>query len=189
MISNLSSLSLAILGLIGRSPRSGYELRTLFEQTPLGRFSSSPGAVYPALRRLKTAELLNNSDEVAPRRKVLFELTRRGSTELCAELRAPITDRDVERRFHHLMLRFAFMDGNVDTNSISRFLADLEERSQQHLLSITNHRIKPSSNATDANGFCANQALQHGVFVYRANLNWIRQAKSAHLDHLAKGGS
>jgi len=49
----LSTLSLAILGLIAQQPQSGYDLRKVFSTTPMGHFSSNPGAIYPALRRIE----------------------------------------------------------------------------------------------------------------------------------------
>jgi len=49
----MTSLELAIVGLVHVEPTTGYDLCKLFESTPMGHFSSSPGAVYPALRRLE----------------------------------------------------------------------------------------------------------------------------------------
>ncbi|MHC4537428.1 MAG: PadR family transcriptional regulator, partial [Planctomycetota bacterium] len=50
---SISTLSLAVLGLIAQKPHSGYDLRKVFSTTPLGHFSSSPGAIYPALKRIE----------------------------------------------------------------------------------------------------------------------------------------
>src|SRR6185295_20202168 len=49
----LSDLECALLGLLNQVPRSGYDLRKVFAETPFTHFSDSPGAVYPALRRLE----------------------------------------------------------------------------------------------------------------------------------------
>jgi len=46
-----SLLELALLGLVLREQRSGYALRKVFAETALGGNSSSPGAIYPALKR------------------------------------------------------------------------------------------------------------------------------------------
>ncbi len=50
---SLTPLRLAILGLVAMHPQSGYDLRKIFETTPMGNFSSSPGAIYPALKSLE----------------------------------------------------------------------------------------------------------------------------------------
>ena len=47
-----STLGYALLGLLHAGPQSGYGLRRTFVTTPLAVFSDSPGAIYPALRRL-----------------------------------------------------------------------------------------------------------------------------------------
>ena len=48
----LSSLDCAILGLLSRRPGSGYDIRRVFQTTALGRYSDSPGSIYPAIKRL-----------------------------------------------------------------------------------------------------------------------------------------
>ena len=52
-------LDYAILGLIQDRPLSGYAIRKLFEETALGNYSSSPGTIYPALKRLQKLELIS----------------------------------------------------------------------------------------------------------------------------------
>ena len=42
----MTPLSYALLGLMQMEPRSGYALRKVFETTPLGGYSSSPGSIY-----------------------------------------------------------------------------------------------------------------------------------------------
>jgi len=46
-------LGYALLGLLHQKERSGYDLRKVFTHTPVKHFSDSPGAIYPALRRLE----------------------------------------------------------------------------------------------------------------------------------------
>src|SRR5258708_28775189 len=48
-----SLLGFAILGMLHARPQSGYDLRKAFVATPMRLFSDSPGAIYPALRRLR----------------------------------------------------------------------------------------------------------------------------------------
>ncbi len=86
-------LSLAILGLISQRPCSGYDLRKTFATTPMGHFSSSPGAIYPALKRLDERKLVEGrtegGDTLKPKR--VFRLTEGGLEVLQRELRRPIT--------------------------------------------------------------------------------------------------
>lgn len=127
----LSSLSLAILGLLSMQPMSGYDLRRAFEASALGRFSSSPGAIYPALTRLETvgwiaprAELVANARARRP-----FELTETGRAALEAHLSLRVTAEEVVRGLDHLLLRFSFMGilpKRVSRDFLSQLVAALE---------------------------------------------------------------
>ena len=48
-----SLLGYALLGLIYQQPLSGYDVKKIFASTPMAGFSDSPGAIYPALRKLE----------------------------------------------------------------------------------------------------------------------------------------
>src|SRR5260370_3518580 len=56
----ISLLAYALLGLLRQQPRSGYDLRKIFANTPMGTFSDSPGAIYPALQRLEKHGLVSS---------------------------------------------------------------------------------------------------------------------------------
>lgn len=73
-----------ILGIVSsRQPCSAYVIRQRFEQSPTWGWSSSKGAIYPAVRRLVDAGFLK-STEVRLGRKTssTLTLTRKGATEL-----------------------------------------------------------------------------------------------------------
>ena len=48
-----SILGYALLGLIYQQPLSGYDVKKIFASTPMAGFSDSPGAIYPALRKVE----------------------------------------------------------------------------------------------------------------------------------------
>ena len=49
---SVSRLGYAILGLLKDRALSGYDVRQEFTSSPMGHYSDSPGAIYPALKRL-----------------------------------------------------------------------------------------------------------------------------------------
>ena len=51
-------LGYALLRLLYQKSRSGYDLRKVFAETAMGNYSSSPGAIYPALQRLEVDQLV-----------------------------------------------------------------------------------------------------------------------------------
>src|SRR5438128_1223789 len=107
----MTPLSFALLGLVRQQPRSGYALRKVFETTPLGDYSSSPGSIYPALKSLENAGMVETRDARDARGKGSYHLTARGTAALKKWLDAPITD------LGEAMLRFAFL-GDDDQAAI-----------------------------------------------------------------------
>src|SRR5258706_6961805 len=95
-----SLLEHALLGLLQQQPRSGYALRRVFATTPMGTFSDSPGAIYPALRRLERQELVRGRVESSSglRQKQTFRLRTQGLVALKEWLGRPPTRADVGRR-------------------------------------------------------------------------------------------
>jgi DNA-binding PadR family transcriptional regulator len=120
-----STLEMALLGLLGQKPQSGYDLRKTFATTAMRHYSDSPGSIYPALRRLEgrgwiaTANLDAGRDS---RKRQEFALTETGKTALIAWLEQLVNREDVTFKLQELLLRFAFMDGNIPRSSTIRFL-------------------------------------------------------------------
>lgn len=121
-----STLEMALLGLVAQKPQSGYDLRKTFATTAMRHYSDSPGSIYPALRRIEArgwiepTETKNKSAE--PRRRQDYRLTDAGKKTLIAWLELPVSAEDVRMRQAELMLRFAFMDGNVPRSTTIQFL-------------------------------------------------------------------
>jgi DNA-binding PadR family transcriptional regulator len=121
-----STLEMALLGLVAQKPQSGYDLRKTFATTAMRHYSDSPGSIYPALRRLEARGWIETTAETAepanPRRKQNYRLTGSGKSALIAWLKLPVSADDVRMRQPELMLRFAFMDGNVPRSTTVQFL-------------------------------------------------------------------
>src|SRR5215470_12340617 len=76
-----SLLEYALLALVRRyQPCSGYDLRKIFTNTPMGSFSDSPGAIYPALQRLEKQGFVRGQLQPASgrRRRRVFRPTASG---------------------------------------------------------------------------------------------------------------
>ncbi len=169
----LSTLRLAILGLLAREPRSGYDLRRVFATTPLGHFSSSPGAVYPALERLAEEGLVRGvvADPAAGRPRVVYSLTAAGEASLDGQLVLPVTPEDVVWAFDHVILRFAFMD-RLDPAIALRFLGEVRDGAEvyvRHLESVREGMLSLPSPVPRL-------ALEHGIRSYRSHADWARAA-------------
>ena len=102
----IGTLDALLVFLAGRKGRSGYDIRQLFQSTPLGQFSDSPGSIYPSLARLEARGLLKSAVAEGGRRRRSYRHTPAGEKALRAWLGAPIATDDVKRRPGEIELRF-----------------------------------------------------------------------------------
>ncbi len=171
---DVSTLSLAILGLISQRPLAGYDLRKIFATTPMGHFSSSPGAIYPALKRIEEANWIRGvtAGEHSRRPRVVYETTTHGRKVLKDHLSQPVTKEDVIRHMDSLLIRFAFMDGIVGREMAVRFLRDFAARINAHLADLRRYFER----ARDILPACGKLAMEHGIQSYEVNAQWARRA-------------
>ena len=101
----LSPTAYVILGMISREPRSGYEIKALVDDTTRFFWAASYGQIYPELKRLSEAGLVEGSD--APRgerKRTVYAITANGEDELKDWLRQP--PQTVEMREEGLLKLF-----------------------------------------------------------------------------------
>jgi DNA-binding PadR family transcriptional regulator len=167
-----STLGFALLGLLHQAPQSGYDLRKTFVSTPMAHFSDSPGAIYPALRRLARQRWIAPvAGPQGGRRRRLFQPTTLGRRALADWLLRALTRDDVVRGWDVLMLRLAFMSGQAP-GAVVRFLEAVERELRGYL--------------DELEGFLAHKApklpvgpqlaFESGVEGYRAQARWARRA-------------
>jgi DNA-binding PadR family transcriptional regulator len=130
-----SRLGYAILGLLQMNPASGYDLRKIFSSTSMKTYSDSPGAIYPALRRLEEEGLIRGTVEEGSgmRRRQIFRLTPKGLAELKRWITSPVTVEDLIRGGQEILLRFAFSETAAGPATTLRLLRSLENALQAHL--------------------------------------------------------
>jgi len=178
MQSGITLLGYALLGLIQQKPASGYDLRKIFAETPMGTFSDSPGAIYPALLRLEQRKLIQGTIEAGSglRQRKLLRLTVAGHAELKTWLSAPITQDDLSHRSNELMLRFAFLDHMLGEAATLRFLRSLEAELRIYVPGLQAF-LKSHGPKMPISG---RLALESGVLGYEAQLRWASRAVSVY---------
>lgn len=171
-------LGYALLGLLHDNPSSGYALRKVFALTPMSSFSDSPGAVYPALRRLRKAGLIRGRLEKSSglRRRQVFHLTPAGIRELKQWLALPPSRDEVMRRMEELSLRFAFMDQVMGQNASVQFLRAMERELEAYVPSLHEYLAAAKSQMP----LSARLVLENGVRGYESQLRWTREARAAY---------
>ncbi len=168
-----STLSLAILGLISHEPLSGYDLRKIFATTPMGHFSNSPGAIYPALSRLEEGGLIKGTIEKREtlRPRQTYRLTKDGWNALKDRLSKPVTEDDVIWRLDELVLRFALMGDVLGRENSALFLEELVSNIGAYLPTLRAH-LKAQRKQLSVNGA---YALEQGIAKYEATARWARR--------------
>ena len=171
---SLSTLSLAILGLVSQQPRSGYDLRKVFSSTPMGHFSASPGAIYPALKRVEECGWVRTQVKNAKtlRPKQVYTLTKDGRKVLRQHISQAVTEEDVIWRLDELLLRFAFMSELVDRKHALRFLHEFSGGVTRHLLTLRQH-LGAFGGQMPATG---RLALENGIEKYQMHARWAKKA-------------
>jgi DNA-binding PadR family transcriptional regulator len=178
MRAQISLLGRALLGLLLERPLSGYDIRRIFTRTPMGSFSDSPGAIYPALGRLQAAGLIRGRVESSAglRRRKIFQLTPAGKDSLKRWLSAAVTRDDLVHDTDELMLRFSFMDAGLGDAASVRFLTGLQHELKGYVpelqLYLEAHgREMPRSGRL---------ALESGIRSYETLLQWAGHALTAY---------
>lgn len=168
----ISPLTLAILGLLASEPRSGYDLRKIFDTTPMGTFSSSPGAIYPALKRLrKTGWIKSRVDKTQKLRpREMFSLTALGKNTLLKYLVQPVTLEAITQNKGDLMLRFTFIGKLIDDQAALKFLQQFAEGLEQTIKDMQGF----SKQFEKAQEKYVCFSLAQGVESFRADLRWAR---------------
>ena len=177
----LSMLSLAILGLIRQQSQTGYDIRKVFTTTPLGHFSNSPGAIYPALKRIEDAGWIRSraGEGKTGRQRVVYEITDLGLGIIKEHLAQPVTADDIMWRMDELMLRFAFMDPVIGREATLRFLHQFATLIDTHAAGLRGylHSVR------DLLPPCGRLAMENGIESYEMNARWARRA----IEELARG--
>ena len=176
--SDISLLGYALMGLIELKPSSGYDLRKMFAETALGNYSSSPGAIYPALERLESQKFIRGvvEDSAGLRRRCLYHVTTTGVAELRNWLSRPIQQEDVMRGAQELMLRFSFMDHVLGAQAAIHFLEEFRAALQTYLSGLESY-ARGQSKQMPLSG---RLALESGIRGYRGMYEWTAYAIRAY---------
>ena len=172
----------ALLGLLYGKPSSGYDLRKIFATTSMGSFSDSPGAIYPALRRLEKRELVKSRPQAdSGRRRQIVSLTPKGMAELKTWIAKPVTPEEILGKLGEFMLRFAFSEPVLGAAAAVELLQGLEN-ALRAVLSSLQEQMKTLKPVLPLSG---SLALESGVRGHQSLLEWCEHAQRAY----ATGGS
>jgi DNA-binding PadR family transcriptional regulator len=172
VLSEGSALEFVLLGLLHQAPLSGYDLRRILTLSPMRHFSSSPGAIYPALRRLASRKWIDVGRAGGGRGRQELRANARGRRAFVNWLRRPITRDDVVLRPGDLLLRCAFLEPVLPPAAIRRFLRDYATQMAAYLEDLRRY----DADHGDAMPHMARLVFRHGVASYESSVDWARRA-------------
>lgn len=160
----------AILGLISARGMSGYGIRKVFETTAMGNYSSSPGTIYPALKRLQRLGLAEKRKSKKDG-KNKFYITPRGKKIFKSWLTKPLSQNDVAKKLDEILLRFAFMDILPGKKPKALFLRSLSNLLGIYIEQLEKFRKKEYDNLP----LLGRLSFEHGIESYKTTLKWCKK--------------
>ncbi len=123
----LTDFEQILLGVVASEPRSGYGLKKVFSSSPSSVYQPSPGALYPALRRLEARGLLR-AEKISNGRRAqrVYHVTDAGHAVHVEWLRQPVVPATVGADLGLHLMRFALMENHLPRAAVRAFLKDLE---------------------------------------------------------------
>jgi DNA-binding PadR family transcriptional regulator len=172
----LTDFEQILLGVIDSEPRSGYGLKKMFNSSPSSVYQPSPGALYPALRRLEARGLLR-AEKISTGRRAqrMYHVTDAGHAAHMEWLRQPVVPATVGADLGLHLMRFALMEDRLPRAAIRAFLEDLENALDTFVTAMERYL----ASGVQAHKPHAELAIKHGIAVHRASLDWTRSARSA----------
>ena len=168
-----------LLGLICLAPSSGYDLKRIFAVTPMGLYQPSSGSLYPALRRLEEKGLIQaqataSQDGQPARHRRVYGPTQTGQAAHIGWLRVPVDPATAPRDLGLHLMRFVMMEHLLPPEEVLTFLRNLADA-----LAALIAQLEQYAAAAEPGGRHPRLALDHGLAVHRASLDWAERTIAA----------
>jgi PadR family transcriptional regulator, regulatory protein AphA len=166
----LPSTAYVILGMLGWRPMSGYEIKSLVDRSTRFFWAASYGQIYPELRRLGEAGLIEG--EASPRggrRRTVYRLTPAGRNELRAWL---AKDAAVFELRDEGLLRLFFADAGGRETAIGALVAKRRFHEQKV------EKLREIESSDEPGGY-AHLVLRYGIELNEWIADWCERTARA----------
>jgi PadR family transcriptional regulator, regulatory protein AphA len=165
-----SPTSYVILGTLGWRPMSGYEIKSIVDRSTRFFWAASYGQIYPELRRLAAAGLIEGkASPQGGRRRNVYRLTPAGRKELRAWLDA---DPEVFELRDEALLKLFFADAAGGESA--RGTLDAKRRTHEQLV----ERLREIETTSKPEGF-THLVLRYGIEFNEWVANWCARTGRA----------
>jgi PadR family transcriptional regulator AphA len=169
----LSSTAYVILGMLRHAPRSGYEIKQAVDNSTRFFWAASYGQIYPELRELAKAGLVEGEEQpTGGRKRTVYRLTADGREELRRWLDRP-PERYELRDEGLLKLFFASAGSPADALEI----LDAKQRMMEDKLAAL-RRIEPRAAEAAASDPFPYLVLRYGLESAEWAIGWCERARA-----------
>lgn len=161
----------AVLGMLFKKPRSGYDILQLMAQSTANFWQESDASIYPMLKKLEMeGKVTSRSESTGKRERTVFSITPVGKKEFLAWMALP-TEQQGHRNEQLLKL---FFGGHVDRKSI---IKQLEVRRQMAHAELTHYKdiaanILEQLPTKDPYKLFGTLTLKYGLLHAEAEIAW-----------------
>lgn len=169
----LNNTAIVVLGMVGANRRNGYDIGRSVERSTRYFWPASVGGIYPELRRLEDAGLLQGRDDpTGDRARRNYELTALGRTALQDWL---LDDTAGQVDFRHEDLLRLFLATDLDADALAGLLdriADGHDARRRNLEANS----RPAADTDGASN--RTLVLDYGIALNQSAATWCRDAAS-----------
>jgi PadR family transcriptional regulator AphA len=167
---DLSPTAYVILGMVSRTARSGYEIKAAVDESTRFFWAASYGQIYPELKRLSEAGLVEGADAPRGQRKrTVYAITEAGMAALKDWLRRP--PQPSEMREEGLLK--LFFSGVLPREDALATLRAMRERRQE--LAARLHELEPEALEKDPFSL---MVLQGGIEYNQWFADWCERMEA-----------
>jgi PadR family transcriptional regulator, regulatory protein AphA len=178
----LSPTAKAILGTLSFSPKSGYEIKAMVDRSTRFFWAASYGQIYPELKRLAEAGLVEGIDDPqGGRARTVWSLTEEGREALHAWLSEPPAVFEIR---HEGMLKVFFADSLSPVEQIERLrdMGAVHRRKVEALRGIeaqVGHNPANAVEALEKTGSFTFLILRYGIESNEWAAEWCERTATA----------
>ena len=166
----MTELDCTILAIIGQQgPLSAYDIRKVFAQSLTPAWSSSPGAIYPSVRRLAAKGLVAQTDPHGARSRQHLTITQQGRktlnvwlTRLDPEIAAPTPD-PIRTRLYFLEL--------LDPAQRRKLIGEAIQHTSAAIATAQQRLKERAKQGIDKLQLCAGEGV---VYELKARQRWLQ---------------
>jgi PadR family transcriptional regulator, regulatory protein AphA len=178
----LTPTAKVILGMLSFGPKTGYEIKALVDRSTRFFWAASYGQIYPELRKLGEAGLIDGTDAAqGERRRIVYRLTADGESALRDWLG---TSPEVMEMRHEGMLKVFFADA-LDPGERVQRIRDMGDQHRRKAAVL--HEVEAgASKSPDSSAY---QVLRFGIEFNEWVAEWCDRTASELDERLGAGVS